>query len=284
MTFIHRVSGRYLLFPLFGLLLGIVSGCSDTDKGDPATNIAAIGSEHLTQADFNAYLRIKRIPENNKNRVERAKKTFLERNALAQVIAKQPAIDSTELNAELREFRNELLTSRYFETFLEKAVDNKAVKKYYEDHQTDYQSKELNLAQILFRVRPQMTEQQSAEIFKKAVKVHQDLKKGSNFTSAVKKHSDDYGSKRRGGRIGWIKEGQIDPVLFAQAAKLKKGQMSQPVRAHLGYYIVKMLDDPKVTQRSFESIKGQISYQLRNEAKRKEMARLMSQIKVTELK
>jgi peptidyl-prolyl cis-trans isomerase C len=283
MTFIHRISGRYFLFPLFGLLLGIVSGCSDTDKGDPATNIAAIGKEHLTQADFDAYLRIKRIPIGNKNRVERARKTFLERNALAQVIAKQSAINSTELNAELREFRNELLTSRYFEAFLDKAVDDETVKKFYEDHKAEYQLKELNLAEILFRVRPQMTEQQSAEVFKKAVKVHQDLKKGSNFSSAVKKHSDDYGSKRHGGKIGWVRQGQIDPALFAEAAKLKKSEVSQPIRANLGYYIVKMLDDPKVTQRPFDSVKGQISYQLRNEAKQKEMARLMSQINVTEL-
>ena len=266
------------------LIFGMTSGCGDSDEKDPAANIAAIGSKKLTQADFDAYLKVKRIPSSNVDRVERAKKTFLERNAIAQVIAKQPGMNSPELNAELREFRNELLTSRYFESYLDKAVSDDAVKQYYDDHKKDYESKELNIAQILIRTRAEMTEQESSAVFKKAVDIHQKLTKGANFSSTASKYSDDYGTRKKGGVLGWVKAGQIDPVIYAEASKLKKGELTQPVRTELGYYIVKLLEDPKVTQHPFDTVKGQIKYQLRNEAKQKEMARLMSQVEIAELK
>ena len=273
-----------VVFVLTGSLISILSGCDSSEKPDPAANIAKIGNESLTQADFDAYLKVKRIPASNKERMERAKKTFLERNALAQVIAKQPDINSVELNAELREFRNELLTSRYFEAFLDKAVTDEAVKDYYDQHQKDYQSKELNLAQILFRTRANMTEQESSAVFKKAVDIHQKLVKGADFSSTASKVSDDYGTRKKGGKLGWVKAGQIDTAVYAEVSKLKKGELSQPVRTELGYYIVKLLDEPKVTQQPFDSVKGQINYQLRNEARQKEMERLMSQVEIAELK
>ena len=65
---------------------------------------------------------------------------------------------------------------------------------------------------------------------------------------------------------------------------MKKGELTQPIRTELGYYIMILLDEPKVTQQPFDSVKGQIKYQLRNEAKAKDIAHLMSQVEITELK
>lgn len=264
------------------LVAGLLFGCSKTDS-DPTRDIASIGEEKLTQADFNAYLTTKRIPLDNKARVERAKKTFLDRNALAQVIAKQGLVNDAELNAELREFRNELLSSRYFEAFLNKTVTDSDVEKYYKDNKSEFEQKELKLAQIMLRIRPNMTEVEATKAFKRAVDLHKKITSGAKFSTLAKRHSDDYGTKRKGGVMGWVKAGQVDPQVFSEAAKLKKNKVSQPIRTNLGYHIVKLLDKPKVNQQSFETAKGQIRYKLRNEAKQKEMERLLGEVKITQL-
>ena len=261
----------------------LLPGCSKSDT-DPTRHIAAIGEEKLTQADFNAYLKGKRIPVENESRVARAKKTFLERNALAQVIAKQGLVNEAELNAELREFRNQLISSRYFEAFLKKAVSDDKVEKYYKDNKSEFEQKELKLAQILLRIRPNMTEAEATNVFKRAVGMHKKAKSGANFSTLAKKHSDDYGTKRKGGAMGWVKAGQVDPQVYDEAAKLEKNEISQPIRTSLGYHIVKLLDKPKVNQQSFDIAKGQIRYKLRNEAKQKEMQRLLGELKISELK
>ena len=270
-------------FTILFVAVSVISACGDSGAPDPARDIAAIGKEKLTQADFNAYLKTKRIPVSNKSRVERAKKTFLERNALAQVIAKQGMVNEAMLNAELREFRNELLSSRYFEAYLNKTITDDNVESYYKNNKAEFESKELKLAQILLRIRSNMTEAEVTKVFKRSVSLHKKIASGSSFSSLAKRHSDDYGTKRKGGVMGWVKTGQVDPQILNEAAKLKKNQVSQPIRTNLGYHIVKLLDKPKIKQQSFDSVKGQIRYKLRSEAKQKEMQRLLGEITISEL-
>ena len=105
------------LIPLIGLML--LAGCGGEQKTQlQDVSVASLGAENVSEADFEAYLKLKGIPNTPGDRLERARKTFIERNAMAEAVAKEQLLDKTALNAELRDFRNELLITRYFEKFL----------------------------------------------------------------------------------------------------------------------------------------------------------------------
>lgn len=80
--------------------------------------------------------------------------------------------------------------------------------------------------------------------------------KGADFASFAGSHSEDPGSKNKGGDLGWIKRGQMlekfEQALFA----LAPGEVSEPVETEFGWHLIKLeelraerteaFDDPKV--------------------------------------
>ena len=52
------------------------------------------------------------------------------------------------------------------------------------------------------------------------------------------KHSQDPGSAKRGGDLGYFKKGAMVPEFESVAFSLKKGEISKPVRTQFGYHII----------------------------------------------
>ena len=76
---------------------------------------------------------------------------------------------------------------------------------------------------------------------KKLNALRQEIKQGSDFADLAKKHSQDKGSAKQGGDLGYVTQGvaeEFDKVVFA----LKKGEVSQVIKSNLGFQIVQ-LDD-----------------------------------------
>lgn len=259
------------------LLLLIIYGCNRTSEED------GIDGEVITDAEFEAYLKLKRIPSDPGNRRNRALKTFLERNALAEAIAQDPLLDNVAIEAELRDFRNELLISRYFEAFLKEKVRDEAMKAYYHANIDKYTRQKVKIAQILFRTHRAMREQQKSAKFSEAVEAHAKLKGGTPFAKLARQLSEDTLTAKKGGEIGWLQEAQIDKAIFDKALSMKQGKISEPIETDRGYHIIKLLEGPIGEQRPFEEVKGEIRYRLRYEAKQAEMNRLLSEISIKSL-
>lgn len=79
--------------------------------------------------------------------------------------------------------------------------------------------------------------------------IEKQLKNGADFATLAKKYSTDTGSKSKGGEIGWVKNDGTYVAAFTNAAlKLKKGEISAPVKSQYGYHIIKA-----------EAVKNQLS-------------------------
>lgn len=244
------------------------------DKKSSIDTVASISDEKLSEADFKAYLKLKRIPDVSGARKDRAKKTFEVRNKLAHAITKEKLLGDTNIAAELRDYRNELLISRYFEVYLNNKVTDDVVKKYYEDNLKQYRKRKAKVAHILFEALPDTPESKRNEKFKLAVDVHNKIKAGGKFGEFVKKHSDDVTTKEKGGEIGWLDEFSMEKTFAEKVFSMKKGQISEPINTSRGYHIIKLLKKPVSKKVSYESEKGRIRYQLRYDAKIAEMKRL----------
>jgi len=78
---------------------------------------------------------------------------------------------------------------------------------------------------------------------KKANRVYEDVMKDpSRFEEIAKKESEDPTAQKEGD-LGWFYRKDMVPEFSEASFKLKKGQISTPVKTVFGYHIIKALDD-----------------------------------------
>lgn len=61
------------------------------------------------------------------------------------------------------------------------------------------------------------------------------------FSELAKKHSEDPSSALKGGEIGWVPLGALDPAYEAAALALKVGEISDPVRSAFGFHLIELI-------------------------------------------
>lgn len=68
------------------------------------------------------------------------------------------------------------------------------------------------------------------------------IKAGADFAEMAKKYSEDPGSAKEGGDLGYVKRGIFYPQFEAAAFALKPGELSGVVETPVGYHIIQLLD------------------------------------------
>lgn len=254
------------------LLTAVLGACTGKDTEKARTTAV---SNEVGNAEFEAYLKLKGIPPKAGDRRDRAFKTFQERNAIAEAILREPALDRKMVEAEIRDLRNELLIRRYLEVFLQNAASEQAVREYYDKNIEKYARRRVKLAYIPFRTDVSMRASEKSVKLARASETHTLLQEGTPFSMLAYWYSEDAESGKKGGELGWVGEGQIDQAVFSKALSMKKGEVSEPINTPTGYYIVQLLDGPIVEYMPFDEVKKDIAYRLRQEAKQAEMKRLL---------
>jgi len=70
-----------------------------------------------------------------------------------------------------------------------------------------------------------------------------DFKAGkADFAAFAKEHSEDPGSRLKGGELGWADPGLYVPEFRDTVKRLKKNEVSEPFRTEHGWHIVQLLD------------------------------------------
>lgn len=77
---------------------------------------------------------------------------------------------------------------------------------------------------------------------KKAADLLEKIKKGADFSTLAKKHSDDPGSAGKGGDLGYFTTGTKVQEFEEAAFSLKPGEVSDIVKTDYGYHIIKLED------------------------------------------
>lgn len=269
---------KRLLTPLLLLALGL-SGC-----GKKANVLATVDGKDVTQVEFDAYLKTKHVSAADAARRERAFQEYLDRAALASVIEKEKLLELKDVDAEVAEFRRELLISRYFDQFLDDKVNDGAIKNYYDAHLANYEQRKAHVAHILVRLNQRASAEEKQAKRTTAEGVAAKLNSGESFEELAKSLSDDHISGAKGGDLGWIREGSIDPELSKRAFAMKAGSVSEPFETPFGFHILKVIEEPKAVRRPYASVVSDIRYQLRGEAKEAELKRLQGLARVAKKK
>lgn len=172
------------LISITGLALAI-SACDRDPK------LAEVNGKSISENEFSAYLKFKRVPEKDTRRREALLKQYLEREAMAAVISDSDVLDKNQIEAELNEFRKEMLISRYFQKFLAEKVTDEAVKNFYNNNASSYENRKINVAHILIRTNAKMGETERKAKLTTAQEAYSKIKSGKKFAEIAKSYSED---------------------------------------------------------------------------------------------
>lgn len=99
-----------------------------------------------------------------------------------------------------------------------------------------------------------------------AKKISDQIKKGGDFEKIAKEKSTDKGSGANGGQLGWFTKDKMVPEFADAAYKLKKGDVSEPVKSEFGWHIIKLEDRRPLQLPSFDEMKESLRGGLANKA------------------
>jgi peptidyl-prolyl cis-trans isomerase SurA len=103
-----------------------------------------------------------------------------------------------------------------------------------------YFNAEVEISEIVYK--PRANETQRKVSFEKLEKILQRVRAGEDFSKLASVMSDDPGSAKNGGSLGWMKRGSLVPEFEAAAYALEKDSVSGIVETEFGLHIIKMTE------------------------------------------
>lgn len=136
----------------------------------------------------------------------------------------------------------------------------------------------VKLASILIKVPPEVSKENKEKLKKKAEEAYHKIIKGEDFGKAAWNYSDDP-SKVKGGNIGIIHRGRLEPEIEKVAFSLKKDEVSKVIKTIYGYYIVKVVEKYSSRQMKFEEVKEKLKKELQEKEIEKKVNKLVKSLK-----
>jgi len=147
-------------------------------------------------------------------------------------------------------------------------VEDEDLRGYYEQNQKEYQVPEQRRAShILITIDASADDAAKSKARAEAEAALQRVKSGEAFAKVAKELSQDPGSAKEGGDLGFFGKGVMAEEFETTVFDLQKGAISDLVKTQFGYHIIKLTDIKAPKGKSFDELKGELT-----EAYRKEQA------------
>jgi len=103
-----------------------------------------------------------------------------------------------------------------------------------------YLNAEVEISEIV--CMPKLNETQKQTARERLQKILQRIREGEDFAKIAAVQSDDPGSAKNGGNLGWTKRGSLVPEFEAVAFSLEKDSISDIVESEYGFHIIQLLE------------------------------------------
>jgi peptidyl-prolyl cis-trans isomerase D len=144
-------------------------------------------------------------------------------------------------------------------------VEEEALRELYEGRKAEEFTvgEERHARHILIRVPASADAAAEQAARAKAEEIHASIESGASFEEMARKHSEDTGSARSGGDLGFFGRGAMvgpfEDVVFA----MKAGDVSGPVRTPFGFHLIKLEEVRPGSVRSFEEVRPMLEDEYR---------------------
>ena len=143
-------------------------------------------------------------------------------------------------------------------------VTQDELQSYYNQHRDQYRVPEqAKVSHILIKTPlpgpdGKVDEKGVAEAQKRAEDILKQLKAGANFEELAKKYSEDPGSAKEGGSLGWIGKGRTVPEFEKAAFSQPIGKVGDLVKSSYGFHIIRVDARQDAHMKTLEEVKDQI--------------------------
>ena len=172
-------------------------------------------------------------------------------------------------------------------------VSHEELQAYYDQHRDQYRTPEqVKVSHILIKTPlpgpdGKVDEKGVTTAQNRAADLLKQLKSGGKFEDLAKKYSEDPGSAKEGGSLGWIGKGRTVPEFEKAAFSLPKGQISDLVKSSYGFHIIRVDDKQEAHLKTLDEVKAEIEpilkQQKAQQIAQKQADDLLTQAKTTGL-
>jgi parvulin-like peptidyl-prolyl isomerase len=115
------------------------------------------------------------------------------------------------------------------------------IEAYYRDHQEEFKADpSANLNYVFFEKKP--SQEDEDEIKERLLEIKQEITEGEDFAGMAEDYSEDVGSAKDGGNLGWFGKGAMVEAFEQTAFSLQVGEMSEPVKTRFGWHLIRVED------------------------------------------
>ena len=192
------------------------------------------------------------------------------RELFAQQARSQGLDKDKMLSARLRMAREELLARAYEQDYLAKhPPTDDQVRKEYDSIKSRSGNKEFHLRQVVLE-----TEDEAKGVITRL--------RGGESLQSLATLSRDEGSRARGGDLGWLTQGNLQPQFAEVVLKLGKGQYTQqPVKGPAGWHVILVEEQRPFAMPPYdEKIQARLRQELARQALAARLAEMMKTAKV----
>lgn len=239
---------RFLLLLLSGAVILAIAGCQKA----PKDVVAKVGKRYITIDDVNArfdprWSRFTSFEDELQKKKDMLEQLVQDKLLLAGAYRAGLDKDSTVLAAIEKSKNNLLLNVLYQKEVVEKVNLT-------DDDLMDYYK---SLGEEV-RARHILVKDKSL-----ADSLYEAIKSGADFAELAEKFSEDPGSKKKGGDLGFFTRGRMVKEFEDAAFALDVGEVSKPVKTQFGWHIIKLEEKRKRNQLPFEQQKDKLRQQLK---------------------
>jgi len=172
---------------------------------------------------------VQRIAENNKMTLADFRST-LER-------------DNVPFDAWRADLRDQILVSRLREREVDDKiqVNDSEIDLFLEELKANPERSEYNVSHILVRVPEQSSPERIEEARARAQKALAEAREGGDFARVAAAYSDAPDALE-GGNLGWRAHERLPEIFAAALAKMKPGEVTEPLRSPAGFHLIKLND------------------------------------------
>ena len=120
------------------------------------------------------------------------------------------------------------------------------------------QGESVHASHILIGVPQNASADQKTQARAKAQSVLKQIRGGADFATVARSESQDPGSAKNGGDLGFFTKGQMTPAFEDSAFKLKTGAVSNVVETPFGFHIIKVSEKKPPHTATLPEVSGQI--------------------------
>jgi parvulin-like peptidyl-prolyl isomerase len=251
----------------------LAAGCEREESRRTAAAIAekpasaaSIAAAVIDPAQFAAHVRARRLNTATETAQSAAEASFIKREKLVSAMLAQKTLDTQLLDADVNEYRSELIVNRYFAQLLEGKTGSEQLRTYFEEHGADFLPYRARIATLLIK----LPAGDPSSGYESVLSAQRQIAEGEPFEAVVSKFSSE-----RVPSAGWIESARLPTQIEAVVRRMRNGEVSAPIATAEGVAIVKLLSELEFEQRPFESMVDQVRARVRYVEREKEAERLL---------